>query len=226
MTRVADSFTVRQYDESHGSHAHAHFQILLGLEGALLLEIEGRGLSLGAGEGVVIAPDERHDFESRAGALCLVLDSGNAAWRHALGRQTTPPETLSLAHYLGRASEQGRPQAQLFGPALLLEAWLPLRTTQRPRRAIDWQALSAWAQSRAAMPSVSELATQVHLSGAQFNARCQEELGQSPMQWVRVQRLAQARAWLDSGMDVAQTARRIGYRSASALTADLRRERL
>jgi AraC-like DNA-binding protein len=226
VTGATEQLAVRQYGASHGSHAHTHFQILLGLEGALALEIEGRGLSLSAGEGVVIAPDERHDFESRAGARCLVLDSANLAWRSAIGRHPALADTLPLAQYLANASTLNRPQALRFGPALLLEAWRPPARAQRPRRAIDWQALSAWAGAQPRIPSASELAEQVHLSTAQFTARCQAELGQSPVQWLRLQRLAQARAWLDTGLGVAQTARRSGYRSASALTAALRRERL
>lgn len=94
----------------------------------------------------------------------------------------------------------------------------------RARRLIDWQHLATWAQGQARVPSVGELAARVHLSAAQFSARCNQELGQSPMQWVRLQRLTQARAWLNSGQGVAQTAQCIGYHSASALTAALRRE--
>lgn len=227
MAGATERLAVRDYGPSHGSHAHGHFQILVGLDGALDLEVEGRGLRLGAGEGVVIAPEDRHDFESRAGARCLVLDSTNAAWRRALGRPTEPTEVLPLARYLSSTSALHRPQAQRLGPALLLEAWLPrLSSPQRSRRNIDWQALAAWAQGRASLPAVNELAARVHLSAAQFSARCNQELGQSPVQWLRLQRLAQARAWLNSGLGVAQTAQRIGYRSASALTAALRRERL
>jgi AraC-like DNA-binding protein len=227
VTATAERLAVRDYGPSHGSHAHGHFQILVGLEGSLDLEIEGRGLRLGEGEGVVIAPDDRHDFESRAGARCLVLDSPYTAWRCALGRPTKPIEVLPLARYLSSASALNGPQAQRLGPALLLEAWLPrLSTPQRSRRNIDWQALADWAQSQTSVPLVNELAAKVHLSAAQFSSRCNQELGQSPVQWLRLQRLAQARAWLNSGLGVAQTAQRIGYRSASALTAALRRERL
>lgn len=78
MPRAADQLSVRQYGASHGSHDHPHFQILLGLAGVLALEVDGRGQTIGAGEGVVIAPGARHDFESLEGARCLVLDTGHA----------------------------------------------------------------------------------------------------------------------------------------------------
>ena len=46
----------------------------------------------------------------------------------------------------------------------------------------------------------------------------------STQQWLRGLRLAEARHWRSQGLSVAETARRTGYRSPSALTAALRRE--
>lgn len=96
---------------------------------------------------------------------------------------------------------------------------------QRVRRRIDWDQLQCWAPSRWSEPlSVSDLADQVHLSAAQFAARCRAELGMSTQQWLRALRLEEAREWRRQGLSVAETARRTGYRSPSALTAALRRE--
>ena len=71
--------------------------------------------------------------------------------------------------------------------------------------------------------TVADLARQVHLSPSQFSERCRQHMGVSPMQWLRGQRLAQARALRLGGMGVAEAARRTGYRSPSALTAAMRR---
>ncbi|MDO8717701.1 MAG: cupin domain-containing protein, partial [Polaromonas sp.] len=75
MTAPQGSLSLRQYGASPGSHAHAHFQVLLGLEGVLELEVQGRGQRFGTGQGCVIAPGVRHDFEARSGSRCLVLDT-------------------------------------------------------------------------------------------------------------------------------------------------------
>ncbi|MBE0588289.1 MAG: helix-turn-helix transcriptional regulator, partial [Hydrogenophaga sp.] len=113
---------------------------------------------------------------------------------------------------------------RLLGPALLLEAWAPPAVPQRARRAIDWTALTAWAQAHGREPlQVADLAMRVHLSAAQFTARCREEQGQSPMAWLRDLRLTAARRFRSQGLPVAEVARRTGYRSPSALTAALRR---
>ena len=49
-----DHLSVRAYGASHGCHDHGHFQILVGLEGALELEIAGRGQRIAAGDGAEV----------------------------------------------------------------------------------------------------------------------------------------------------------------------------
>lgn len=214
--------SLRDYGPSHGSHAHAHHQLLVGLDGLLELEVEGRGQRLAAGEALLIAPGDRHDFESPQGSRCLVLDSNHAAWGLCEPQPYRPRQVAALANYLAQAWPQ--PLALSHAPALLLEAWRAPKAAQRPRRAIDWLSLSAWVQARLSQPlSIADLAQQVHLSPSQFAARCLEAHGMGPLAWLRGQRLTQARSLRDAGWSVRETALRTGYRSPSALTAALRR---
>ena len=243
---AADALSLRRYGPSPGSHSHDHFQVLFGLEGALELEIEGRGQRLAQGEGCVIRPGARHDFEAQRGSLCLVLDSTQPGWAQCLQRAAAPPSHAHpLAQYLAHALQQGRPLAQAHGPALLLEAWLAGGTATSPspahslptggrsasassrRRAIDWQQLQQWAAREWHQEiTVADLARRVHLSPSQFTARCRDELGLGAIEWLRQQRLAHARLLRASGMPVAAVASATGYRSPSALTAALRRDAL
>jgi AraC-like DNA-binding protein len=221
---TAGSLSLRQYGASHGSHSHDHFQILVGLEGELELEVAGRGRRIGAGDGWVVPPGERHDFEAVKGSRCLVLDTLQPGWSRCATPPAQPAQTLALARYLAGALQSGQPHAVHYGPLLLLEAWGVAGAT-RSRRRIDWPALSVWARSRWHQPlDVARMAAQVHLSPTQFAARCRQETGQSAMQWLRSQRLVHARALRLDGLGVAETARRTGYRSPSALTAALRRD--
>jgi len=223
MKHPTDALSVRCYGASHGSHAHEHFQILLGLDGVLDLEVDGRGRRIAAGDGVVIVPGDRHDFEAASAARCLVLDSHDARWQHA-PHNPKPRALAPLANYLAAACDSALPRARLLGPALLLEAWVPPAMPQRARRAIDWTALTDWATTHSREPlQVDDLAARVHLSAAHFTARCREEQGQSPMAWLRELRLTAARRFRSQGLPVAEVARRTGYRSPSALTAALRR---
>lgn len=219
-----NGLSVRCYGASPGSHNHGHFQILVGLEGALELEVDGRGLCVEAGQGLVIRPGERHDFESRQGSRCLVLDTTAAGWARSPARPRHRDVTLTLARYLSASLLAGQTQALQLAPALLLQAW-GTDDAQRYRRPIDWAALSRWAQARWHHPlSVADMAAQTHLSATQFATRCREENGVSAMHWLRCQRLLHARQLRDGGLTVAEAARRCGYRSPSALTAAMRRE--
>lgn len=219
-----DHLSVRAYGASPGSHDHDHFQVLIGLDGVLELEVAGRGRRIGAGDGCVVPPGERHDFEARQGARCLVLDSRAEAWANA--GPAPGVATVSLARYLAEACQQALPRAQGLGPSLLLESWQPAAGwAARPRRPIDWSALAAWARTQWAHSDieVADLARLVHLSPAQFAARCRSELGLSTQRWLRGLQLDHAAALRAQGMSVADAARRSGYRSPSALTAALRR---
>ena len=223
------SLSVRDYGASRGSHAHDHFQVLVGLQGVLELEIEGRGQRVGTGQGVVVAPGDRHDFEAEGGASrCLVLDTADPAWAARAGQVPADDARVgALARYLALslAGETASALALLQGPALLREAWGPAEPVAGGRP-IDWAALAVWLQARWHLPlTVADLARQVHLGPGQFAERCRRENGLSPMHWLRGQRLAQARALRFGGMGVADAARRTGYRSPSALTAALRRTR-
>lgn len=234
MGDPAQALSLRHYGPSPGSHSHDHFQILLGVSGVLDLEVAGRGVRVALGSGCVIAPGDRHDFESTRGSVCLVLDSAHPGWDRcsgALGANALSADAVPLAQYLASALQQGRPLAQAHGPSLLLEAWLgssPAPHLRAPvparRRPIRWNALTQWAaQQWHHQLTVADLAAQVHLSPSQFAARCREDHGMGAMAWLRSQRLAQARLLRGTGMAVAEVAQRTGYRSPSALTAALRR---
>ena len=228
MSAPQGSLSLRRYGASHGSHAHGHFQVLLGLDGVLELEVQGRGRRIAAGQGCVIAPGEHHDFESREGSRCIVLDTTHAGWARCAADPAKTAQALALANYLAHALQQRGSLAQHYGPALLLDSWqppAPLAPPARHRRPIHWEQLAGWTQQRLHEPlSVAQLAAQVFLSPTQFAVRCRRETGLSVMHWLRRQRLDLALQLRGRGMSVADTALHCGYNSPSALTAALRRQ--
>jgi AraC-like DNA-binding protein len=228
-TPATHTLSLRDYNGSRGSHAHDHFQVLFGLDGVLEIEVEGRGAGIGVGEAQVVAPGDRHDFEARGhGSVCLVLDTTHAPWARCAERAPADvPQLHALARYLAHCMKQPQQSALALqhGPALLLEAWNPgPLPSDRYRRRIDWQALTTWARAHWHEPlGIADLAEVACLSPSQFAQRCRDEQGMSAMHWLRMLRLAHARELRLDGLGVAETARRTGYRSPSALTAALRR---
>ena len=218
------SLTVRTYGPSRGSHSHDHFQVIWTLDGCLELEVEGRGTRLSRGSGFVIAPSERHDFESLHGSQCLVLDTSRPIWG-ALNRQPhwTPAVDL-LAQSLALCLRNGVPFSANYGTGLFAQLWGMPVSPQRVRRPIDWDGLTRWACMRlSAQLTVADLATRTHLSETQFRARCLEEQGCTPATWIRRLRLDKAAALRANGASAMDAARQVGYESAAALATARRR---
>jgi AraC-like DNA-binding protein len=216
--------SLRRYGPSRGSHSHDHFQILWSLEGSLELEIDGAGTRVSAGSGCLIAPGERHDFESRAGSRCLVLDTPDSDWATRLRRPRFARAADHLVHCLAEAIEGGAEFSADYGAFLLAQLWGGADGVQRPRREIDWPRLTRWVRARLSLPlTAADLARQASLGESQFRARCLLVQGCAPMQWVRRLRLEKAQMLRASGMGAGEVASRVGYESATALAAAMRR---
>jgi AraC-like DNA-binding protein len=223
-TEFSDTLSVRDYGAAPGTHVHEHFQVLWTLQGTLELEVEGRGTALASGEATLLHPGERHDFESRQGSRCLVLDTCDPAWGRRPARPRNAEASHHLAMYLALSLRGGTYALPELGGLLLAQAWGAMPAPHRARRDVDWAGLTRWLMDRLAQPlTAAALAEQALLSESQFRQRCLEALGCSPMQWVRALRLERARALRAGGMSVAEIARRTGYRSPSALRVALGR---
>jgi AraC-like DNA-binding protein len=96
----------------------------------------------------------------------------------------------------------------------------------KARRTVNWKQLTSWTSVRLDQKlRTADLAELAHLSESQFRARCLEELGLTPMQWIRQLRLSKAHLLREAGMNVADISARVGYQTPSALTAAMRKDR-
>ncbi len=199
---------------------HDHFQVIWPLHGCLELEIEGKGVALQVGDGLIVQPGDRHDFESRDGSRCLVLDSSKAVWQHRSARPTFAKSASQMAAFLAVALKEKLPLAIESGEQLLAQSWGTSHTAGKARRIVNWKNLASWTNARLDQKlCAGDLAGLAHLSESQFRARCLEELGLTPMQWVRQLRLTKAQLLREAGIPVAVVSARVGYETPSALTA-------
>jgi hypothetical protein len=79
---------VRSYGASPGSHDHGHFQVLIGLDGVLELEVGGRGRRIAAGDGAVVPPGGQPACAGRHRAVGLAGGAG----RGAVARAAVPAD--------------------------------------------------------------------------------------------------------------------------------------
>lgn len=218
--------SVRTYGQAPGGHVHDHSQVIWPLDGCLELEVEGKGIALQVGDGLIVRPGDRHDFESRGGSRCLVLDSSNTLWQRRSPRPEFARSASRMAAFLAVALEEKLPLAIDSGEQLLAQSWGAAPAAGKVRRAVDWKALTAWTQARLHQKlRAADLAGLAHLSESQFRARCLEETGSTPMQWIRALRLTQAKSLREAGVPVSVISARVGYESPSALTAAIGRAR-
>ena len=216
--------SLRRFGPSRGSHSHDYFQILWGLEGSLDLEVDGEGVLVAQGSGFVIAPGERHDFESSQGRQCLVFETASPAWSACHRVPECSPAVDHLARSLALALSHEVCFDSEHGAELLGQLWGVAKSPPRLRRDIDWDKLTRWVRLRLSAPlSVADLAQQVSLSESQFRARCVEDKGIPPMEWLRRLRAQRAIELRATGMCASQAAEMVGYGSSAALATALRR---
>lgn len=200
---------VRHYGTEGGRHAHDHAQVLFGLAGTLELEVRGRPAWVDAACGLVVPAGELHAYRARGAAQVLVLDCPPGPATARLRRFALPPGWQTQADDL-----HGLLEALVDAPAL------------GQRRRIDLDALADRIDADLARHwTAADLAAAACLSPQRLRARFAQALGCSPLDFVRQRRLNQATRLLRQGLALEAVALAVGYGSASALSAALRRER-
>lgn len=208
----AGDLSVRSYDGAYAAHAHGHAQILLGLDGRLELEIAGRPAYVDASCGVLIPPEADHAFMARRGARVLVVDVPAGA---ALARFKRFALTPGL-----RACTRGPDAAEQIVRAVQQQP------ATQARRGLDLAALTQAVDAGLHQDwPTARMAAFCALSPQHFHARLLAVTGLTPQQFLRQRRLDRALRHLQAGVSLAGTAMRVGYRSGSALSFALRRDR-
>lgn len=210
--RDASELSVRSYVGEYAAHAHGHAQILLGLDGRLELEIAGRPAYVDASCGVLIPPEADHAFMTRGGARVLVVDA---------------PAGLALARFKRFAQTPGlRACSRQPDAAEQIVRAVQQQPATQARRGLDLAALTqALDASLHEDWPTARMAAFCALSSQHFHARLQAVTGLTPQQFLRQRRLDRALRYLRGGGSLARAAMQVGYRTGSALSYALRRDR-
>lgn len=232
--------SLRTYLGGHAPHAHSHAQVLLGVEGGLALEVDGRSAWVDATAGLVIPAGATHGFESRAGARVWVVDAPACLGLDRLRAFALPPGWAANPGFgSSSSSNQGTATGAGTGIAIStngqtgtgLSAAQVLDTLDQAarvqvRRPVEVARLQAAVADTLHQPwPVQRMATLYCLSVPRFQVRWQALTGLSPQAWLRGQRLDAAQRQLKAGWPLETVALQVGYRSASALLFALRRDR-
>ena len=116
MVKPSAQLTVRNYGAAHGRHSHDHFQVLWTLDGCLELEVEGKGVALAKGDGLLLQPSDSHDFEAPSGSRCLVLDTNTEPGSTSRPAQNVRLPQANWLHFLQHQCRKTSPRLTMLDP--------------------------------------------------------------------------------------------------------------
>lgn len=211
MSLLMPSLSVRRYSGEPTMHEHAHAQIMFALCGRMELEINGRASWSDPSCGMVIPAGTAHTFVAPSSLQMLIIDAPMQAGTEKVHRFAVQPAWRALG---ANADAQALLGQILQAPRVLarreLDPQLLYRSVQRaPHR--NW--------------NVAAVADLYALSPQRLRARWLELTGEGVMASVRRLRLDAAQALIAQGLWLDAVALQTGYRSASALSHALLRER-
>ena len=222
-------------------HAHAHHQLIVGLEGSADFEVEGISGAVNRLQACLVPGHRWHAFSGRGPNHMLILDlySDRPGQGGSLARLFDAPRFVRLdqrmqglldfaVQALGSDEAASSPMAWHLGGLLLHGLHDRLFSTPVPlssAAAIDLKKLEGFVLDNLERAiSVPELATFACVSSSHFHHVFKQVSGLTPHQFVLKIRLEQAALLLaGSVMPVAEVASRCGFSSQSALTHALRR---
>ena len=221
---------LRSYSGETCTHHHDFHQLVLPVEGRLLMDIEGSAGNVSSSEIALIAAGKNHQF-SGSGHNCFVVADVPAALAPELEKLPVFIELDSaLAQYVRFLYQQ------LTGPGsnasserqmlLLLIELLKERFGKRLRLDRRIEVLRNFLDDNFQQPlSQARLAAIASLSTRQMNEVFRRELGMTPQQYLVEKRMQHAWHLLATGkLQVQQVAEQCGYGSLAAFSDRFRRQ--
>ena len=212
---------ILSYKDTARDHSHQHTQIVLPLSGQLTLEVENHRQSVAFGQACLISTQYSHTHLAKQQNTCLVINN-LPIWDSKLEPRTSFVELNSqVRSYLPFLSSLSTESNSLksYQALALLEQLLPIpkeEITQADIRVnkakyiLDHDFQTPW--------SLTDLASEVHLSSSQLAILFKRYLGITPKQYLLQRRLAETKIWLTSThYSLELIAEKVGLGNASTL---------
>jgi AraC-like DNA-binding protein len=222
--------SIRSYGDVRSTDKHEYAQLVLPLQGAVMLDIEGKEARLDPLRAAFVEPGSWHSQLGTPDNRSLIVDIAAPALpdplRSQLGERPFQPlnaATGKLVEFMGLMLDQ-----QAAPPTAALSAWLGLLVDSltlaslqpRSRLAVVMAAVAAdpgqpWSTER--------MAARAGLSVSRLHALFREEHDSTPHGWLLRTRIEDACTLLArSGLPIADIACRAGFADQSALTRAMR----
>jgi len=202
---------IRTYTGEHVLHAHDYVQIMFAIRGRMELEIGGHFAFADMSCGMVIPAGIEHGFMTAPETHMFVIELPHSAGFNKVRRFAATSACHKSIH-LGNVTSQLVQVLQ--APKVLARRGIDLTKLDS---ALDVCLHETWSTAR--------MAQLFFLSPQRFHARLMEIAGQTPQNYLRSRRFDTAERLLRHGMSLEAAAMQVGYRSASALSFALKRDR-
>lgn len=214
-------------------HRHDYSQILLPMQGAMRLDIEGHHSVVSSNCVAIIPREHEHDFEPTADCSMLILDVEAGAFAGGpepmLLRDLVPsltrvePWLWRMFRQLGAEVEAGTCRADdaahmaLAGLQLVVPRTMPRPLSRAESRVLD-------VANEAQPGSIAEMARTAGLGQSRFHALFRATTGQSPKQSQLTRLFDEAAERLaTTALPVSEIAYALGYQNASSFNRQFKR---
>ncbi|AOJ77780.1 AraC family transcriptional regulator [Burkholderia ubonensis] len=238
MERVASpTLALRRYDASEASDMHDFHQVVLGVDGAMVMAVDGVGQRIDRHAAWLIPAGSRHDYAGLGDNRQLVLDlpasslavprrlfDGARAVSIDPGLTALVAQVAAAAERLDAAAGDAQRAAahrfQWHAAARLCDALLDDASLAAPAAGLDFARIDQWLRARLAEPlRIADLAAHCGYGMRRFHQLFVDAFGETPHRYLQRLRLDAAVILLAGGRHpLADIAGQVGFADQSAFT--------
>ncbi|MCG7499795.1 AraC family transcriptional regulator [Vibrio sp. Of7-15] len=219
---MEDSLTIRTYTKQRKGHAHLHHQLVLPIQGVILIELDGYEGKVAVGECVVIQAGTFHLFRADEAARFIVADLNTLPCNLLSMDSLVFSISSPLKSYLSFVERQLEHQVDSSIESTMILMFHQLLALQKANEQMDPRirvVIQHISEDLAAEFTVNGLASLACLSPTQFKKVFKQSTGQSVLQYITAQKMERAKALLThTDIPVQLISEQVGYGDVSAFS--------
>lgn len=218
-----NSLSIRAYTKRLQSHVHhAHHQLVLPVQGSIVIEMSSYVGQVTVGECVVVPNGTEHGFKADEAARFIVADLDTLPLHLLNSGLAVFSISPVLTSFLQFIEKQLQHQVDSGIERSILDVFSMLLEQQQASQTLDKQmrTVQSWINAHLEQPmSIDKLARLACLSSTQFKKRFKASFSKTAQQYITELRMEKAKALLaHTDLPVQLVAEKVGYGDLSAFS--------